>query len=656
MKTSLRLFLIALLGFPALASLKAEDKKAAAAADRAADQLEIEGVVPDSGIALKPDHARAAKIRAELDPEGILGRNMEMEPDVVDAAKEARLAWWRDARFGCFIHWGAYSAMNGNWQGRDRGDSHLQRQAKIPQDVYRTEVIEKFNPTQFNADEWIKTIKDAGMKYIVITAKHHDGFAMWDSKVSDYNVVKMTPFKRDPLMELKEACKKYGIHFGVYYSQAFDWGEKDGVGNDWEWGRPGGDKGLFGGRNWWIQRPDLAAEVREKYVYGKSIPQIKELLTTYDADVLWFDTGHKLPESDNHLILQAVRKTKPSVVVNSRNSRYFHDYASSTDNPSNFPPEAGDWEAIPTLTDNWGYHSSDHSHKSPERIIHMLVGAAARGGNTLMNIGPTGEGIIDPKSVEVLHGIGVWMKANGESIYGTQKSPLPPQPWGDITMKGDKLYLHVVTWPTDGKLPVGGLRSPVKKVTSLTDPKKEFPFVKQGDSDVIVTLPAKPLDPIDTVLVLEYEGKIKNETSRLLEVAEGSTNELHIYDSQFLNRVNMRYWLAGKEGGDQMSDWKQKTEVVKWTFRIAEKTTFEVQVDYATKSDKLTAKANLAIGKWTAPLSFSPTKDWTKHAYVDAGQVTLEPGKYDVTITPEEMPNGEMAGVRRVLLKPVKAK
>lgn len=631
--------------------LHAEEKNSVPSAS---EQLEIEGVVADRGVPAAGNATRAAKIKEEYDPEGILGKNMEWEPGVVDEAKEKRLAWWRDARFGCFIHWGAYSAVNGMWGGRDRGDSHLQRQARIPQEQYRTEIIEKFNPVQFNADEWVRIIKDAGMKYLVITAKHHDGFAMWDSKVSDYNVVKMTPFKRDPLMELKVACKKQGIHFGVYYSQAFDWGEQFGAGNDWEWQRPGGDKGLFGGRNWWVQRPDLAAEIREKYTLAKSIPQIKELLTTYDAEIMWFDTGHKLPESDNHLILQATRKAKPSVVVNSRNSRYFHDYQSSTDNPSNFPPEAGDWEAIPTLTDNWGYHLVDKSHKTPARLIRMLVGAAARGGNTLLNIGPTGEGLVDAKSAEVLHGIGLWMKPNGESIYGTQRSPLPPQSWGDVTMKGNTLYLHVFKWPADGKLVLGGMRSPVAGISSLTDPGKTVSFAKHGDSDLVLTLPEKPFDPIDSVLVLKYEGKIAADPNRLLEIGADTENELHVYESTFLNRKNLGFYLAGKDGGDQLSGWKSKDEVVKWSFRVPEKTTFDVVVDYGTKTPQFSAKALLAIGDWKAPLEFGATKEWKEHAYVEAGRVTLEPGKYDMTITPTEMPNGEMAGVRRILLRPVK--
>src|SRR5512138_1601939 len=189
--------------------------------------------------------------------------------------RDQRLAWWREARFGMFVHWGVYAQLGGTWQGQPiKGYAeHIQRILKIPIPVYREQVAGHFNPTEFNADEWIRTAKEAGMGYFIITAKHHDGFAMFDSKVSGYTILKATPFKRDPMKELQAACRKYGVKFGFYYSQAFDWGEADAPGNDWDYDNPGGDRGLHGGRNWWDSSPELLPKAR-KYVDEKAIPQL----------------------------------------------------------------------------------------------------------------------------------------------------------------------------------------------------------------------------------------------------------------------------------------------------------------------------------------------------------------------------------------------
>jgi hypothetical protein len=227
------------------------------------------------------------------------------------AEADARLGWWREARFGMFVHWGVYSTLSGTWNGRAYGGygEHIQRMAKIPIPVYRREVAGTFNPVHFNADEWIRLAKEAGMGYFIITAKHHDGFAMYDSQVSDYNIVKATPFARDPMRELQAACKRHGLKFGFYYSHAFDWGEENGPGNDWDFDNPGGDK-LLHGFNWWEKCPEFLPRAR-KYVDEKSIPQILELIRNYDPDILWFDTPHKLPDEENRCIMAAVRRAKP---------------------------------------------------------------------------------------------------------------------------------------------------------------------------------------------------------------------------------------------------------------------------------------------------------------------------------------------------------
>ena len=323
------------------------------------------------------------------------------------AERDGRLGWWRDARFGMFVHWGVYSTLGGTWKGQAvKGyGEHIQRVLKIPIADYRKEVAGGFNPTGFDADAWIRLAKEAGMGYFIITAKHHDGFAMFDSKVNDYTVVKATPFAKDPMVALRDACRKQGLKFGFYYSHAFDWGEENAPGNDWDYDNPGGDK-LLHGRSWWTDDKEFLAKART-YVDGKAIPQLLELIRNYHPDIIWFDTPHKLPPEENLRILAAVRKADPNVVVSGRvvtdiPNLNLSDYLSTADKPDEFPPVDGDWEAIPTTNESYGYNQNDHSHKSVSHFIRLLAKAAARGGNVLLNVGPRGDGVIDPSDVRIL--------------------------------------------------------------------------------------------------------------------------------------------------------------------------------------------------------------------------------------------------------------
>src|SRR4030095_5939857 len=281
---------------------------------------------------------------------------------------DQRIAWWREAQFGCFIHWGVYSTFGGEWNGKPfKGYAeHMMRIQKIPRADYLSKVVSVFNPVKFDADEWVKLIKAAGMKYVIITAKHHDGFAMYPSTVSKYNIRDATPFKRDPMRELLDACKRQGIRFGFYYSHAFDWEDPNAPGNDWDYDNPGGDKGLHGGLTWFDQNPQLLPKA-QRYVDEKAIPQIVELLKNYHPDILWFDTPSKLPLSENLRILKALRAADKNVVVNGRLARgmnySFGDYKNTGDRAAEIVPTDGDWETIPTTNESYGYHKFDLSHK-----------------------------------------------------------------------------------------------------------------------------------------------------------------------------------------------------------------------------------------------------------------------------------------------------
>jgi hypothetical protein len=567
------------------------------------------------------------------------------------ATRDERLRWWREARFGMFIHWGVYSLLAGEWRGEPYSGyaEHIQRKAKIPIPVYHRKVAGKFNPTAYNPDEWAELAREAGMGYMIITAKHHDGFAMYPSKVSPHNIVEMTPFGRDPMRDLQAACKKRGIRFGFYYSHAFDWGDHEGPGNDWEFENPGGDRLLHGGREWWKSAPEMLPQVR-RYVDRKSIPQIQELIRMYDPDILWFDTPGKLPPEENLRILQAVREAGPNVVVNGRLVRGMGDYINTADRPAEFPPQKGDWEAIPTTNESYGYSQFDHSHKTPEHFIRLMAKAAAGGGNLLLNIGPMGDGRIDPKDAEILRAVGTWMRTNGESIRATERTPLLPQVWGDSTRKANRLYLHVFYPPKEGTLVVGGLTGNVIHAFPLADPLQSPLVVERlNKKDVVIRLPDALPDPIDTVLVVEIDasnGVMATDQETLL-LATNQPNRLHVYDGQLQGR-GLRYG-AGKRQDAYIYDWNQTDEYVAWPVRLNDSAMFEIRVSYDAGADS-------AGGQYSVTFDGQPytgTVGEGKERSDMLGRVTLTAGQHEIRITPTRMRGSELMRLRALTLTPM---
>ncbi len=493
------------------------------------------------------------------------------------AERDARLGWWRDARFGMFVHWGVYSTLAGSWQGQAYGgySEHIQRALKIPIPIYLKEVAGGFQPSKFDPDAWIRLAKESGMGYFIITAKHHDGFSMYDSKVSPNTVVKATPYARDPMLGLRDACRREGLKFGFYYSHAFDWGEENGPGNDWDYRNPGGDL-LLGGAQWWQKDPAFLLKAR-RYVDEKAIPQLLELIHTYHPDILWFDTPHKLPPEENLRILAAVRRADPNVVINGRivaavlKGFALTDYESTTDKPAEFPPNAGDWEGIPTTNESYGYNQNDLSHKTPAHFIRLLAKAAARGGNILMNVGPRGDGSIDPPDVAILEGIGRWWQVNGSSIRGTTRTPLPVQAWGESTRKGNRLYLHVFQWPRDRKLAVGGLKTPITRAWLLAAPEESLPV--EGHT---ISVPATAPDAVDSVIAVECAGEPVADAHRLL-VTNVGTDTLRTLDARL--EGGLRYG-SGKSTTAWVMNWTKKTDALAWPVRAEKPATYEATLIY----------------------------------------------------------------------------
>lgn len=563
--------------------------------------------------------------------------------------RDQRLAWWRDARFGMFIHWGVYSELAGEWHGKlvPGYAEHIMRKEKIPRATYLFEVAGQFNPVHFNADDWVRTAKEAGMGYLVITAKHHDGFAMYDSAVSDFNIVKATPWHHDPMADLRAACDKYGVKFGFYYSHAFDWEHPDAPGNDWDYDNPGGDKNLHGGRDWWLAYPEFLPRARH-YVDTKAIPQLKELIAKYHPDIFWFDTPHKLPPEENYRILRAVRAADPNVVVNGRLLRGYGDYDSTADRPAEFSPHDGDWEGIPTTNESYGYHKGDHSHKPPAHFIQLLAKAAARGGNLLMNIGPMGDGQFAPEDVTILHGIAAWMKNNGDSIHGTTRTPLPVQPWGESTRKGNKLYLHVFNWPTSGTLTVGGIKSPVAKAYLLADPSQTpLASSRNSDLDLSITLPAAAPDPTDSIIVLECAtDNIASDPNRPLSTSQ--QNILRGLDAT-LEGSGLKYG-AGKRQDAFVMDWKSKDQSVVWPVRITEPGDFDLAITYDADPAAAGGIFNVSVGKNDAIVGKIQAE---KEHFHPLGRVHLDPGTFEIRIRATDVRNGQFLKLRNLSLTPV---
>jgi alpha-L-fucosidase len=544
-----------------------------------------------------------------------------------------RLDWFAEAKFGCFVHWGVSSPLAGEWNGVGALGyaEHIMRSRKIPLNGYKEKVVSAFDAPDFDADKWMKTAKETGMKYMIVTAKHHDGVAMYPSNVYPYDI-RLTKFKRDPMKELSAAAKKYGIKFGFYYSHAFDWEHPDAPGNDWDFGNPGGDKQLHG-NNWWENYPEFLPRA-EKYVDEKSIPQILELISMYHPDILWFDTPHKLPLYLNIKIVKAIRTANSNIVVNGRLARIgsvnFGDYANTGDRAAFFRPNQGVWEAVPTTNESYGYNKFDNSHKSPQHFVRLLASAAAKGGNILLNVGPDGSGAWDVKDVAIFNGIGKWMQVNSASIYATTRNPLPLQSWGEITQKADTLYLHVFEWPKDGKLTVGGLNANVNKAFFLADLKKKPLTTKQMNAtDFVISLPKQMPDSLSTVIKLEVKGKLENKTLQLLSTTNKS--QLLVFDAKAPGK-GFSYG-DGKKNKEFATNWISDAQYLQWEFRTNDAVVFDVKLAYNTADKNQNGEVVLEIDDTKYPLSYNATKISNTNIELPVGSVTLTKGNHKMKLS-----------------------
>jgi alpha-L-fucosidase len=432
---------------------------------------------------------------------------------------DQRMEWWREARLGMFIHWGVYAVPAGTYNGQkiDRIGEWIMNRGKIPVKEYQA-FAKDFNPVKYDAEAWVLMAKNAGMKYIVITAKHHDGFALFNSKASKWNIVDATPYGKDLIKPLAEACRKHGIKLGLYYSHAQDWNNPGGAAarkiTTEGWANPDSAKiDAYTAANSGHWDPLQTTKTMAQYIDEVAVPQVREILTNYgDVAVLWWDTPTGMTDEFAEK-LNALLKLQPNIITNDRLKRpnYPGDFKTPEQRIPNLSELDGkDWETCMTMNETWGYKSYANKWKSLKTLIQNTVDIASKGGNYLLNVGPKADGTIPQESIDLLKGVGVWMKVNGESIYGTKASPFGLFTWGRCTKKESNgnttLYFSVFEWPKDGKLSIPGLKNQIVSAKLLAN-GKTLKTEKNNDG-LLITVPGKAVDANATVIKVEVKGMV----------------------------------------------------------------------------------------------------------------------------------------------------
>lgn len=562
-----------------------------------------------------------------------------------DEIKERRLKWFREARFGMMIHWGLYSVPEGEWKGKfipGLGEWIMNR-AKIPVVEYE-QLANQFNPVKFNAEEIVRIAKNAGMKYIVITSKHHDGFAMYHSTVSKYNIYDATPFKRDPMKELADAANKAGIKLCFYYSQTQDWHEPDAVGNDWDF-------------------KDESKKNFEKYLKEKVEPQVTELLTNYGPiGLIWFDTPRNITKEQSKELVDLVHKLQPDCLVSGRVGNGLGDYDSAGDNQISVGQVKRDWETPVTMNDTWGFKKDDTNWKPVSILIQQMVQVSSRGGNYLLNIGPKADGSVPPESVERLKEVGEWLKVNKDAVYGTSPSPFQYElPWGIITTKPNKMFLHVFKWQKE--LTLFGLKTKVKTAFLLSN-KKKLKFTQNDNNSLDhyslkLQLPPTAPDKNDSVIELDLQGELSVDASLMQQPDDSVTlpaflSTLHKGDEKSPIRFDSR-GVAER--------WLDKNDWLDWNFKVSKPGTFEVivltseqkyganwegghTVDLEVAGQKLKGKID-DNGK-----EVNPANPYWKYVISKIGQVKIDKtGSFNLSLKPETIQAEKKLGLTLVSVK-----
>lgn len=559
--------------------------------------------------------------------------------------EESAMEWWRGARFGMFIHWGLYAQLAGEYRGKPvpHIGEWIMHYGQIPVEEYE-KLAGTFNPVKFDARAWVKIAKSAGISYIVITTKHHDGFALFDSGVSGYDVMN-TPFGRDIMKELAEACREEGIRICWYHS-IMDWHHPD-----------------YLPRRGWETRPAEGADFGRYREYLKG--QVGELLTKYGPiGVMWFDGEWE--ETWTHEmgadLYEYCKKLQPGVLVNNRVDKGRQGMAGMTKEggfrgdfgtPEQEIPARGlpgtDWETCQTMNETWGFKKDDDSWKTSRTLIRQLIETASKGGNFLLNVGPTAEGEIPGPSVKRLADIGKWMATNAEAIRGTHASPFQELHWGRCTSKPGTLYLHVFEWPKDKVLRVPGLRNTVTRAYLLADAEKALE-TKRAAGDVLVSLPDRMPDRDATVVVLKIEGAPDVDQSSAFEApAPDGTITLEARDAA----VSAGVELERVEGWEYLGLWHGQGGAAVWRFDVKEPGTYRVAIDVGCAPGAEGNGFVVECAGRTLRGLVPPTRAWRDFQWMYAGTVEIgKAGAAELVVKPAPGLKGALMNIRRVRVMP----
>lgn len=534
------------------------------------------------------------------------------------AANSGKMDWWRKARFGMFIHWGVYSVPAGIYHGKPTPGlgEWIMQDDHIPRAEYAT-FAKEFNPTAYDPEAWVLLAKAAGMKYIVITAKHHDGFALFGTSASDWNIVQASPYGKDLLEPLVEACRKYHMKIGFYYSQANDWYN------------PGG-AAAFG--HW-----DSTQTTRsmDDYIDHVAVPEVREILTRYgDVAELWWDVPTDMTP-ERAAKFKPVIALQPNIITN---DRLGGDVPGDITTPEQYVPATGipgrDWETCMTINDTWGFKQNDTNWKSAAVLIGNLVEAASKGGNYLLNVGPDANGRLPLAIVDRLKAVGKWMDKYSESIYGTNASPFSYLPWGRCTSKTDGnetiLYFHVFAWPKDGKLLIPGLESPMISA-SLLGNTQSIQSVQTPEGPVL-QLPLQAPDPIVSVVKVVINGTPKIAPYTARQRADGT---IHLMPEAVI--ISGEGDLARVQGGGNGSEigyWTNAACQLSWKITVTAPASYTLHAALSTPADA--TSFSVAIGENKIHYTLKATGGYDKFKDSELGNITLpKAGTYTVTITPD---------------------
>lgn len=557
----------------------------------------------------------------------------------VDALRNGKGKLFDEGNFGMFIHWGLYSKLEGVWKDKTYygiGEWIMNpRVANIPVDEYK-KVAKDFNPTEFNAKKIAQLAKDAGMKYIIITSKHHDGFAMFDSKASEFNIVDATPFARDPMKELSAACHELGLGFGFYYSHFQDWTT------------PGGGNG-----------PDMDQKGKKvtfkDYFYNKCKPQVVEICTNYgDIDFVWFDTPGDMPKEYVIELANTVRKLQPNAMMCSRVGYGMGDYTAQGDMEVPKQNIEGLWEAPDTNNDSWSYAWYDNNFKSPKEILHRLIETIGRGGTYLLNVGPDGKGEVPEIGAEFLVEAGKWIERYPQVIYGAGPSPWGHAlPWGDVTTKGKSLFLSVNEWPQDGKLYLPGLEDQIESINLLnTSDKSKIDFHKSGDW-LIMDIPYKA--PEELISVIEIKLKVEADKISIKTAIGIYPNVKTLLSVKFGDIKNVEEknigWME-KFGEwkhvDQVSNWEDNG-TVSWTVNVEQPGYYYLELEYKGEGRlvwKTVTDEGILVQNQQAATE--------KYVFYNMGILEFKtPGKHIITTSLVEG-DRKTSSLKSLLLRPIK--